>query len=488
MALALSLLATLALLAQARANGGLRESRVYRGGLIALTLLSIGHYTHGFQFHGHRTWVHWHDVAHYYLGSKYFRELGYGTLYVALLRAEHDDLGHLVSHEARDLSGNSLVPADLLLGRSDEVRARFSPVRWDAFRTDAELFRREMGSGYQEVLRDHGYNPTPVWTMVGGTLSNAVPAGSYSGIRALTFIDPLLVVFSLSVVAATFGMETALLILIYRCLCYGAEFDWIGGAILREATWSSLLLMAAALGRRRWSVAGGFLAVASMLRVFPALLATGIANEVVLAGVRGRKVDRSAMRFSIAMAATCGVLLFMSSASEGGLRAWLAFFQNIGRHSQGGSSNVIGLTHWITALRMVDTSTAEGVAELVRWHATAARIQLATVTPLAIAYVVLRSPGQSLLDSLGLGVLVVFAGLNLSAYYYAMLALLIIVYRNDHTSLAWLFAVELGVQLLALIERQVVMLYMYKSLLLLGALVLISLRQHRVQQEAARGS
>jgi hypothetical protein len=29
-----------------------------------------------------------HDAALYYLGSKYFRELGYGHLYTAMLRAE----------------------------------------------------------------------------------------------------------------------------------------------------------------------------------------------------------------------------------------------------------------------------------------------------------------------------------------------------------------------------------------------------------------
>lgn len=484
MTLALSLLTILAVLAQVRSNGTLLGARLYRGGLVALTVLSIGQYTHWLQFHGARTWVHWHDVAHYYLGSKYFRELGYGTLYIALLRAEYDDLGRLESQEARDLSGNFLVPAALLLNHGGEVRARFSQHRWKEFCTDAAFFRRKMGAGFQDVLRDHGYNPTPVWTLIGGTLSNCVPAGSESGIRALTFIDPCLVAVAIAMVASTFGVETALLIVIYRCICFGAEFDWIGGAFAREATWSSLLLMATFLGQGQPSVAGGFLGIASMLRTFPALLATGIASNLLWAVSHRRELDRSAVRFATAMAVACGVLLVASAVWEGGFQVWLSFFENIARHSQGGSSNVIGLTHWVMALRAVDSSTTQGVAELVRWHATAARIQLLTVTPLAVAYVVIRSREQSVLEILGLGVFVIFAGLNLSAYYYAMLALLIIVYREDHTSLAWLFAVELGVQILGLVERQAVMLYMYKSLLLLGALVLISLRRSRLPEEA----
>ena len=71
-----------------RARRGLSVRSTYRRTLGALASLAAIAYLNFFSFHGERTFVHYHDVAHYYLGSKYFRELGYANLYTAMLRAE----------------------------------------------------------------------------------------------------------------------------------------------------------------------------------------------------------------------------------------------------------------------------------------------------------------------------------------------------------------------------------------------------------------
>src|SRR5262249_32821338 len=164
----------------------------YRRALAFAALASTVSYTNFFDFH-RGSWIHFHDVAHYYLGSKYFAELGYGDLYVGLLRAEQEEYGYFLTDEARDLSGSYLVPIARLLGRSDAVKARFSAERWKDFRTDLRLFRDAMGQTWGEVLKDHGYNPTPAWSLVGGALANQVPAGSRRGVFLLTLLDPLLV-------------------------------------------------------------------------------------------------------------------------------------------------------------------------------------------------------------------------------------------------------------------------------------------------------
>ena len=151
-------------------------------------------YTNFFAFHGigrERVFIHLHDVAHYYLGAKYFPELGYQRLYTAMLRAEAEKYeNHFRSLEARDLETNGLVDIRALLARSDPVKARFSAERWAAFQEDVAFFRGWMKKQWGEVLRDHGFNPPPLWPLLGGALANLVPAGSHAGILALTLARP----------------------------------------------------------------------------------------------------------------------------------------------------------------------------------------------------------------------------------------------------------------------------------------------------------
>ena len=100
-------------------------------------------------FHGERTYLHIHDVAHYYLGSKYFDELGYKHLYIAMLRAEAEVYqDHFRSLEARDLESNGLYDIRALLVRSDAVKANFTPERWHDFCRDVAFFRDAMGPQY----------------------------------------------------------------------------------------------------------------------------------------------------------------------------------------------------------------------------------------------------------------------------------------------------------------------------------------------------
>ena len=118
----------------------LMRSRLRLGYFSALALLaifSVVNYCNYFSFHGERTFLHLHDLAHYYLGSKYHAELGYDHLYTAMLRAEaeiYDD--RFKALEARDLATNRLVDIRDLLSRSDRTKQRFEPNRWADFKTD----------------------------------------------------------------------------------------------------------------------------------------------------------------------------------------------------------------------------------------------------------------------------------------------------------------------------------------------------------------
>ena len=138
------------------------EPRKYLAVLVGLAVTSVVVYLNFFSFHGERTYIHYHDVAHYYLGSKYFRELGYTGLYTAMLRAEAELYeNHFKAIEVRDLSTGEPVHIRLLLQKSEPVKNEFTPERWVSFKKDVAFFRQALDRQYGKVLLDHGSIPRP---------------------------------------------------------------------------------------------------------------------------------------------------------------------------------------------------------------------------------------------------------------------------------------------------------------------------------------
>jgi hypothetical protein len=72
------------------------------------------------------------------------------------------------------------------------VKAGFTPERWEDWKRDVQMFRAALGPQFKSLYIDHGFNPTPLWPLVGGTLANLVPAGNRQGLLVLSLIDPLL--------------------------------------------------------------------------------------------------------------------------------------------------------------------------------------------------------------------------------------------------------------------------------------------------------
>ncbi|MDA8020247.1 MAG: hypothetical protein MPN21_22650 [Thermoanaerobaculia bacterium] len=268
----LILLAILGVFGARMAGVGWARERTRRLEIWAvLALVTVPVYFNFFDFHGARTFVHLHDVGHYYLGAKYYPELGYGDLYTAMLRAEaetHDN--RFQSIEARDLETYDRVHIRTLLQKSEPVKARFTPERWHEFKLDAERLRQRLGPHYSTFLLDHGFNPTPVWVLIGGPIANLVPAGSDTGLLFLTLLDPLVLVLAFWVIGRAFDAEIALLAVLHFCLLFGGGFGWVGGGFLRYGWLACVVAGAVCLHRRRHWPAGVLLAAATMLRVFPA--------------------------------------------------------------------------------------------------------------------------------------------------------------------------------------------------------------------------
>jgi hypothetical protein len=118
------------------------------------------------------------DATYYYLNSKYFDELGYTELYRAMLVADDEGPRRFASvPRYRDLVGYEVeLPRATAIAASAEVKAHFQPARWEEFKRDLEFITGQQASGgWRYFFIDHGYNPPPPWTLVGGTLSRSTP-------------------------------------------------------------------------------------------------------------------------------------------------------------------------------------------------------------------------------------------------------------------------------------------------------------------------
>ncbi len=449
--------------------------------LAALATFAVVNYTNYFAFHGHgpRAFVHLHDVAHYYLGAKYYAETGYTDLYTAMLRAEAELTGdRFRAIEARDLETYERVHIRTLLERSGPVKAAFSPQRWSDFQRDVALFRDRLdGEQYGRVLLDHGFNPTPVWALVGGALANRVPAGSARGILLLTLLDPLLLAAAAAAIAWAFGLEAMLLTVLHFCVIFGATFGWTGGAYLRYLWFFAVVAALAALHRKRYLPAGSLLALATMLRVFPVFFLLPLAFKAAAVAVR-RGAPRGSHKVLFAsFATTATLLLALTTILPRGVRHWQEFRANMQHHVANISPNVIGLTEAL-ALRPgageVTAAEFEALKErrqrIYRWH-------LAVLFLPALATTALLARRRTDLGAVALALPLLYLGLSLAAYYHVFLVLLILVHRRFPRRLALIFAVEAAPYALQLFEEREALIFVYRGVLLALLYLALELEQ-----------
>jgi hypothetical protein len=236
---------------------------------------------------------HRHELYHYYLGSKYFSELGYLRMYECTMVAEIEN-GHaeqVQTRDMRDLSVNLIKPVTASYAFSDPGRctSHFTPPRWAAFKKDIEWFRNNADKDYWEGMqKDHGYNPPPVWTLTGKLFSNLHEA-SDGFFKFLAGLDVVLHVGILLLFRWAFGYQIMAIAAVFWGTNAPADFAFTGGAFLRQ-DWLFLLVAAVCCARKRhFLLAGAALTWSALLRVFPGGFGIGVTIIVglyVLNGVR----------------------------------------------------------------------------------------------------------------------------------------------------------------------------------------------------------
>ena len=350
-----------------------------------------------------------------------------------------------------------------MLERSEPVKAAFSPSRWAAFKQEVNYFRSALGPEYDKVLLDHGFNATPIWALVSGSLSQWVTAGSPLGMWWLSLLDVGCVVAMCLAIGWAFGLKTVLLSVLYLCLLFGAGFAWIGGALLRFGWLCGVVVGVCCLHKRLYAWAGVGLAVASGLQIFPAFFLLPLVWKAGLTVWRDRRLPRRYVGLFGAYAATIGLLLGLTLGLPNGLQRWAEFSENIMFHHAHPVPNLVGLRQVLSWPSEADKAQTDGGRQAAEEKGWPVQITLLLSGVGILGWIAVYgqrwTDAQAVVGALPL----LFVGLNLAAYYYVCLILLILVWRNEPRALAVLFGIETIVYSLLIFDVPEALLHRYHS-------------------------
>jgi hypothetical protein len=372
------------------------------------------------RFHPGLGFVHAWEQFHYFLGGKYFDELGYQRLYPCVAIADAED-GLDPGRNARRVRDMKELPAASILADPDRCKQHFSATRWESFRSDVRWFRGKLPPVlWERIFLDHGYNPPPAWGILGTTLTRHLPASDRS-ILALALLDPVLLVALFAAVLWAFG---------WRATC--VALLWWGTNRLGQ-DWLLLSVLGICLMRRKYAfLAGLALGYATLLRIFPGLLVAALVLRVAATSVRARRlaITREQTRFGLGCLVAVSLLLSLTAVTADGLSSWRDFGENVRPMTQTPGPNMVGLMSVLTyehssrraALVEAGVEDPNAVVNKSRGDLAERRRPLHWLLfagfTLLLALAVRDEPDWSTLV-LGIGLIPV--GVFVSSYYYGIL-------------------------------------------------------------------
>ena len=429
----------------------LRLRRILLGTMGVLAFLSF--FNFGFwHFPG---FVHGWDTFHYYIGSKYFKEMHYERLYECVATADSEEPGLRRRVELRKITNlrtNAVEKTDDILAHPERCKQHFTDTRWESFKNDLRYFRTLEGPRrWDDAQCDHGFNGTPVWAILGSALANLAPA-SRLDVLVLDSIDVVMITAMALLMWWAFGWRAVSVALLVLATNFPSRWDWIGGSFLRF-DWLFWMGVGVCLMKKDWPFwAGAALAYAALLRIFPGFLFVAPLIALGTHYVKTRQWDRRFLRLIMGAAVAVAVLVPVSFATSGGPGVYPEFLRNTAKHSETPLTNLMGL-RTVVAFRPAETAgrlnTPSMVDQWSRWkqaHLKAFHEALPLYVSLVFCYLVLIGLAIRKVEpwvTVLLSATVISFGSELTGYYYAFLiipALLYAVVPRAGEWLLWLTA------------------------------------------------
>jgi hypothetical protein len=450
-----------------------RRQRLYRRHraalLVVLGVLGFAAYFNFGELHSGR-FIHTWDMYHYFMGAKYFPELRYERLYDCTVVADAEEFGAR-GIEARiitDLRTNRRVPAYNALSTPERCTGHFTPERWEAFKADLAYFRGTMDTRrWTLMLKDHGFNATPAWNLLGHALANSGPATD-ARVVAVGLVDWLFIAAMFAMIAWAFGWRVTMVAMLFFGTNIPGGFYWIGGSLLRQDWLFWMVGSICLLKKDKPFLAGAFIAYATLLRLFPGLVILGPVCAFVEAYRREKRLDARLLRYFAGGIAATVVLVASSAALFGGPQSWIELARNSAKHAATPLTNHMGLRTvasyhpettgaQLEQRNAVDPWAKWKEARLANFEHRKPYFYAACLLYLALLYAAIARSGAQPWLAAALATGMIAVGAELTAYYYAFFLGLILAFGKRMEAailllvlnLAWM----LGERVLAALGR-----------------------------------
>ncbi|MEM7351450.1 MAG: glycosyltransferase family 39 protein, partial [Acidobacteriota bacterium] len=364
------------------------------------------------------------NVYHYYLGAKYFDELGYHDLYDATLVADRESGDYWRRIErVRNLRTYQVESREVGQARYRPLE-HFSEERWRAFRDDVVALRDQLPArSWRGIFTDRGYNPSPFWTVVGEALAGRFAASSLWALKLLCGLDLLILGATFVFVRRTFDPRAAVLAVLFFTLAPFNNARLIGGFL--QFDWLAAVTAGLCFVRRgrSWPAAACF-AYATLARVFPAVLVASALVPAAWRWIRDGRLPRRVWIFFPACALFGLLGLGLGTFTGHGVAAWGEFATNLHAHNHDHlyGQRRVGLQHVFTH-DLRSFALDEGKGQRRELFAQQKGLYSATALVLVLGYL-LVAHRRSFPDALLFGLVPFFVLAVSSRYYWALLALL----------------------------------------------------------------
>jgi hypothetical protein len=399
-----------------------------------------------------------YDVIHYYLGPKYFDEIGYFDLYAACIIADDEAGMHFEpappTYQHQDIDGYEIRPYRAALARTDEIKGNFEPERWDAFVHDFTTLQREFygleKKYWYQLVNDHGFNGTPAWAGYAAPLVNLVEA---QDVKLICYADIAVLLVSIGVAWWAFGGWSAAFLWFFLLTTYSTRWPTISWAILRYDYVAAMIIATAMVKKGRPVLAGIFAGHTAAMRLFPATYLYGPGVQGAWKLVRHRKLDKFAVLFFVGVVAWVGALQLNFAGRFGA--------EHIAQHWTGMTDHMAPENLSSRRLGMAIALAYRGETDEPWSFGRIDRVERQEPVRKGIALVILLALGWALrkcdrAEAYAMGFIAFFALATASYYYFVVRAPLILVHAAGLNKPRHMIALAflLGIDLFANMAQQ----------------------------------
>lgn len=302
---------------------------------------------------------HVYEFVFFFLGTKYFPEVGYTGLLNDLAAAFDEVHGRewlrARVDKVRDLSEFGAFTPEEAIRAHALGSARWTPARWRDFKEDVSFLEQAMArystlppvEHWRELFKDYGHNFPPAWIAWVHPITRGI-ALRQETLLALCAIDVGLLAGVFLAVGAAWGLGAAVTALVFVAsatdlMAFSSwslgKFDWLCALAV------ALLLLA----RGRVAAAGALWGAAGALRLFPALPAAILAGIWAYRLLKERQGLRAPVLFAGSAAAAFIALNAIATALVAawsglpGRELWAQYFDRLHHYQRIDIVNRVGL-------------------------------------------------------------------------------------------------------------------------------------------------